>query len=74
VSKLLTIEEWANRRYSSPPSKRTLRRWIKDAKIVPVPKKEGRRYVVSEHAQFVDWSDPDSAASCIVESQETQLG
>lgn len=53
--KLLTLEEWAKRRYESPPSSKTLRRWVRDAKIVPVPKKEGRSYVVSEDAEFVDW-------------------
>jgi len=63
--KLLTLEEWARRRYDRPPSLKTLRRWVRDAKIQPLPKKEGRGYVVSESASYVDWSDVD-------ESQEAQ--
>jgi predicted site-specific integrase-resolvase len=55
-SKLLTLQEWAKRRYDQPPSMRTLRRWVHDAKILPPPIKEGRRYLVRENATYSDWS------------------
>lgn len=59
MSKLVTLEQWAQRRYEKPPSMRTLYRWAQDAKILPRPKKEGRAYFVQEHAQYVDWNNPD---------------
>lgn len=55
MTKLLTLEEWAKRRYASPPSAKTLRRWVRDGKIYPEPHKEGRSYVVTEDARFYDW-------------------
>jgi predicted site-specific integrase-resolvase len=66
MSKLLTLEDWAKSQYVKPPTLRTLRRWARDAKIVPTPKKQGRAYYVQEDARFRDWN--------VDESQETQLG
>lgn len=65
MTKLLTLEEWAKRRYAKPPKLKTLRRWVHDAKIRPLPQKEGRGYVVREDAVYVDWRNVD-------ESQEAQ--
>lgn len=59
MTKLITLEEWARRRYDKPPVSRTLYRWVKDAKILPRPRKEGRAYFVTENAQYVDWNDPN---------------
>lgn len=59
MSKLLRLEEWARRRYDKPPVSKTLYRWVRDAKILPRPRKEGRAYFVHEHAQFVDWNNPN---------------
>jgi hypothetical protein len=67
MSKLVTLEEWAKCRYVKPPTPKTLRRWARDAKIVPPPKKQGRAYYVQEDAHFRDWHD-------LNEPQETQLG
>jgi predicted site-specific integrase-resolvase len=58
MSKLLTLEEWARRRYEKPPSLKTLRRWVHEAKIVPIPKKEGRSYLVKEGAEYRNWNEP----------------
>jgi hypothetical protein len=68
MSKLIPLNIWRERRYGEGgPSMKTLRRWARDAKIVPPPKKQGRAYYVQEDARFRDWHD-------LNESQETQLG
>lgn len=77
MSKLITLEEWARRRYEKPPHIKTVRRWQKEGKIYPAPKKEGRAYVVSETAEYIDWSDPNAhelAARALSEPAETQRG
>jgi hypothetical protein len=77
VTKLVTLEEWAKRRYERPPHVQTLRRWVREAKIVPAPTKEGRSYAVSEHAIVVDWNDPRAAqlaAAALSESAQTHRG
>jgi predicted site-specific integrase-resolvase len=56
----ITLETWAERRYAKPPSRKTLYRWIRDARILPRPTKEGRAYFVMEDARVVDPSDPYS--------------
>lgn len=56
---MITLEEWAKRRYDKPPSILTLRRWAREEKIFPHPKKEGRTYYVLPNAQYVsDYNDP----------------
>ena len=59
MSKLLTLEAWAQRRYEKPPSMRTLYRWVEAAKIVPLPKKDGRTFYVHPDAEYIDRNDPD---------------
>lgn len=55
--KLIPLNIWAARRYGDgAPSIKTLRRWVRDAKIQPQPEKNGRSYFVSENATYVDWS------------------
>lgn len=52
---LLTLTEWATRRYGdAAPSLATLRRWAREALIFPVPKKHGRTYFVQPDAQYLD--------------------
>lgn len=52
--RLTTLEDWAEKRYGErAPSINTLRRWARDAKIFPVPKKHGRTYYVDENAEYV---------------------
>ncbi|MDR5726732.1 MAG: excisionase [Terriglobia bacterium] len=54
AERLTTLETWAKRVYGdSAPSIHTLRRWARDAKIFPVPKKHGRTYFVEETAEYI---------------------
>lgn len=59
--KFVTLEAWARAKYDEPPSVFTLRRWVRDARIIPVPKKHGRSYFVSENARYIHPSDPTYA-------------
>lgn len=52
---LTTLEAWASAKFGEhAPCVGTLRRWARDGKIYPAPKKHGRAYYVSERAQYVD--------------------
>jgi Excisionase-like protein len=54
AEKLTTLESWATKVYGDhAPSIYTLRRWVRDAKIFPIPKKHGRTYFVEETAQYI---------------------
>ncbi len=60
--KLIPLEAWAANRYGEhAPSIYTLRRWVREAKILPVPKKHGRTYFVSESARYLNYNDPEYA-------------
>lgn len=53
--KLITLQVWAGRVFGeNGPNKDTLRRWCRDTKIFPAPKKIGRAYYVAPDAQYVD--------------------
>ena len=64
--KLIPLSMWAERRYTKPPSSRTLRRWAHSGNIIPRPRKEGRTLMVPENATYVDFTNPDHE----VEAQE----
>lgn len=54
---LIPLEKWAEQQYGEhAPSIYTLRRWARDGKIRPVPKKHGRTYFVRADAAYVDHS------------------
>lgn len=56
----IPLEQWASTRWGEhAPHIGTLRRWARDGKIFPAPKKVGRSYFVSQQAQYVDHRDPD---------------
>lgn len=58
--RLIPLDAWARLKYGEhTPSVWTLRAWARDAKIVPLPKKHGRSYFVSEAAQYMHPSDPN---------------
>jgi len=58
--KLVPLDMWARARYGEhAPGVGTLRRWAREGKIFPVPKKHGRAYYVNEEARYVDYRDPD---------------
>lgn len=53
--KLVTLERWGQIKYGDDvPFIGTLRRWARDGKIYPLPKKHGRSYFVAENAEYVD--------------------
>ena len=57
--KLIPLATWAANRYGEyAPSIYTLRRWVREAKILPAPKKHGRTYFVKESAQYLNYNDP----------------
>lgn len=74
---LLTLEAWGRARYGECcPSLKTLRRWVREAKILPAPKKNGRSYFVSPHARYIDFNDPDyatAAAEALSESERSHV-
>lgn len=56
AAKLITLEAWADATYGeSSPHINTLRRWARDALIVPTPEKHGRTYYVSPGARYCDY-------------------
>ncbi|QCG95028.1 excisionase [Azospirillum sp. TSA2s] len=56
--KLLTLEEWANANYASPPGIKTLQRWARERKIYPPPEKHGKEYKVQPGARYLDPTTP----------------
>lgn len=61
AEKLTTLESWAKSHYQPVPSIFTLRRWCREGRILPLPKKHGRTYYVSENARYIDYNDPEYA-------------
>lgn len=61
AAKLITLEAWASATYGeASPHINTLRRWARDAMIVPAPEKHGRTYYVRPDAQYCDYRAPAS--------------
>ena len=59
----ITLQEWARRKYASPPHVNTLRRWVKNGMIVPAPFLQGREYKVVPHARHI--SEPVPGKSLV---------
>lgn len=60
---LTSLENWAKKRYGDDaPSIYTLRRWVKQAKIVPAPKKVGRMYFIQPGAIYLGNMDEIDSA------------
>lgn len=56
AAKLITLEAWACATYGeAAPHMNTLRRWARDALIVPLPEKHGRTYYVRPDAHYSDF-------------------
>lgn len=54
TERLLTLENWARAEYGdAAPSITTLRRWVREERILPVPEKHGRTYYLLPHARYV---------------------
>lgn len=59
AARLITLEAWAIATYGGhSPHINTLRRWARDALIVPAPEKHGRTYYVSPSARYCDYRSP----------------
>ncbi|NUU68178.1 excisionase [Enterobacteriaceae bacterium BIT-l23] len=54
MAKLLTLLQWADAHYETPPSLRTLQRWTREGRIYPAPELHGREYKVQHDAVYVD--------------------
>ena len=54
MTKLLTLEEWAEETYrSKQPTPQTLQRWARGGNIYPAPEKYGREYRVQPGAIYI---------------------
>ena len=54
MTKRITIESWIALHYEpeGAPSIHTVRRWIRDGHITPLPEKHGRTYYLSPKAEY----------------------
>ncbi|HDT4879768.1 TPA: excisionase [Klebsiella michiganensis] len=57
---LITLKEW-NARQPRPRSLETVRRWVRQSKIYPAPKKDGVEYLFQETAIKVE---PSQSSTC----------
>ncbi len=49
-----TLAKWAAANYGEDaPHIKTLRRWVREGKIFPAPRKDGRTYFVEQTARYV---------------------
>lgn len=54
TERLLTLEAWSRAEYGDgAPCIATLRRWVREDKILPPPEKHGRAYYVLPHARYI---------------------
>lgn len=55
MTKRVTIESWIALHYSGEcaPSILTVRRWIREGRIYPLPEKHGRTYYLSPTARYL---------------------
>lgn len=51
---LMTLEEWAAEQFRTPPSANTLRKWAREGRIQPAPRKCGRSYYVESEAHYFE--------------------
>lgn len=54
MTQKITLQAWAEPRYSPPPSIKTLRRWARECRIFPAPELVGRTYYVDPDARYID--------------------
>jgi hypothetical protein len=52
--KLISLEQWAAAYFAPPPSLWTLRKMVRDGKIIPRPVKVGKAYYVAADAAVID--------------------
>lgn len=66
---LIPLADWGIRNFNPPKSIHTLRRWVRDHRIIPAPIKAGREYRVHPDAKFIG-SDTDDVVADILQSGE----
>lgn len=55
----VTLRRWAERRYGEDaPHDNTLRNWVANGRIYPLPRKQGRAYFVAEDAVYLAPGEP----------------
>jgi hypothetical protein len=61
--KLITLTAWLDARYSadSAPTQTTVRRWIRQKRILPEPEKQGRAFFFHPAARYVAKSNEGRA-------------
>lgn len=64
VKKYVRLREWADSQFGdlAPKCDETLRRWARDGKIIPRPRKIGRDYAVHPGAKYINTNDPATLA------------
>jgi predicted site-specific integrase-resolvase len=64
---LVKLKTWAKTLYpDDTPSIYTLRRWVREAKIVPAPQRHGRHYFVRKDARYINYNDPNFSRMSLV--------
>jgi predicted site-specific integrase-resolvase len=51
--KWMTLRQWAEQTFATPPHINTLHNWINDGRIHPPPKKIGRLWHLRPNAEYV---------------------
>jgi len=66
-AKLMKLRQWADSTLGdlAPKNDVTLRRWARDGKIIPQPRKIGRDYAVRSDARYINPNDPATLAEMI---------
>lgn len=64
ADRFIPLEKWGHAQYGEDmPTIATLRRWARQGKIFPLPKKHGRSYFVTEQARYIEnYNDPGIAS------------
>ncbi|CAI1111133.1 excisionase [Serratia quinivorans] len=60
--KSITLEEWAQMKFSQPYKLNTLRMWARTGRIYPAPEKVGRDWQVQPNAVYVNPKNPRDVA------------
>jgi hypothetical protein len=73
AEKLISLERWGRVKYGDDvPFIGTLRRWVREGKIYPPPKKHGRSYFLSENAEYVNDYNEGSFMEKVIVASQTQ--
>ena len=67
ASKRVSLRTWADSQFGecAPKNDETLRRWAREGKIIPRPRKIGREYAVRSDAQYINPNDVACLADMI---------